>query len=80
MTDKRKAVPSAELIALLDDPKIAAAVRVPGETADRLLYGSPGREQERGLFTRQTNTTPLPPSTMTRQQRRYLARKGRRND
>lgn len=33
-----------------------------------------------GLLTRKPEPKPLPPSTMTRQQRRYLARKGRTND
>lgn len=153
MNDERKAVPSAELIALLDDPTIAAAVRVPGEERGRVVMiggsvsatmatvaalegrglsvfrqsagqiaGLVGRDDlvdfgrrewsgsidvtfedveglhrmldrcrldpfardvdraygdRNGLLPRKPEPTPLPPSTMTRQQRRYLARKGR---
>lgn len=167
MNDERKAVPSAKLIALLDDPTIAAAVRVPGEERGRVVeiclpptgamsaqaisasvfamsQGSTvsvfrqtagqiagalggdvwgddlvdfGRREwsgsldvkfedveglhrmldravidpwgryidhayagHDGLLTRKPEPTPLPPPTMTRQQRRYLARKGRTND
>lgn len=47
---------------------------------DWIMHGIPGRDNESGLLTRKPEPKPLPPSTMTRQQRRYLARKGRTND
>lgn len=43
-----------------------------------ILHGDPALPLGGGLLRPEPEPRPLPPATMTRQQRRYLARKGNR--